>query len=101
MSTLFFDKLIVLNKLNKKINKKDLSNDEKQEIWKYIEEIIHHKVMGCCLTHLPKQHHTEFLERFHKAPYDEKLLDFIEEKIEKDIRKIIKEEVDTAIKELM
>lgn len=100
MSTLFFDKLITLDKLDKKIKKVTLSNNERQELWKYIDEIIHHRVLGCCLEHLPKEHHIEFLEKFHKAPYDEKILDYLESKIEKDIRKIIKEEVKEATKDL-
>lgn len=101
MSLLFFDKLIVLDKVDKKIKKKFASNDERQELWQMIEEIIHHKVLGCCLDCLPRKHHHEFLDKFHKAPHDENLLDYLSEKSKKDMRKIIKEEIKKLSKELL
>ena len=101
MSTLFFDKLIVLDKLDLHIKKKYESNEERQELWQMVEEIIHHKVMGCCLDHLPKEHHNEFLDLFHKSPYDENLLKFLSDKTKKDMKKIIKEEIKMLTKDLL
>lgn len=101
MSTLFFDKLIVLEKLDLHIKKKYESNEERQELWQMVEEIIHHKVMGCCLDHLPKEHHNEFLDLFHKSPYDENLLKFLSDKTKKDMKKIIKEEIKMLTKDLL
>lgn len=101
MSTLFFDKLIVLDKLDLHIKKKYESNEERQELWQMVEEIIHHKVMGCCLDHLPKEHHNEFLDLFHKTPYDENLLKFLSDKTKKDMKKIIKDEIKLLTKDLL
>lgn len=101
MSTLFFDKLIVLDKLDLHIKKKYESNEERQELWQMVEEIIHHKVMGCCLDHLPKEHHNEFLDLFHKSPYDENLLKFLSDKTKKDMKKIIKDEIKMLTKDLL
>jgi ribonucleotide reductase alpha subunit len=101
MSTLFFDKLIVLDKLDLHIKKKYESNEERQELWQMVEEIIHHKVMGCCLDHLPKEHHNEFLDLFHKSPYDENLLKFLSDKTKKDMKKIIKDEIKLLTKDLL
>jgi len=101
MSILFFDKLMVLNKLDYHIKKRYSSNEERQEIWQMVEEIIHHKVIGCCLHHLPKVHHNEFLDLFHKSPYDENILKFLSEKSKKDMKKIIKDEIKALTKELL
>lgn len=100
MSILFFDKLIVLNKLEKKIKKMSSTSEEKQEFYQLVEEIIHHKIIGCCLNNLPKSNHGEFLEMFHGAPYDEKLLEYLDEKTKKDMKKIIKNEIKVLTKDL-
>lgn len=101
MSIIFYDKLIVLKGLDKKIKKLVSSSEERQEMWQMVEEIIHHKVLGCCLTHLPQKHHHEFLEMFHNTPHDQGLLKFLDEKSKKDMKKIIKEEIKNLTKDLL
>lgn len=101
MSILFYDRLIVLEGLDKKLKKLVSSNDEIQEIWATIEELIHHRVLGCILDNLSEKHHTEFLEKFHKFPHDEKLLKYLQVKIDKDIEKLIKKEVKLLKKEIL
>lgn len=101
MSMLFFDHLVVINGLDKKIKKLSSSNDEMQELWKYVEELIHTKVLDCCLDNLPEEHHSEFLDKFHKAPHDTGLLDYLNQKIGKDVEKLIKIEIKKLRKELL
>ncbi len=100
MSTLFFDHLILVNNLDKKIKKHAESNDEMQELWSYVEEIIHTRVLECCLGNLPEEHHEEFLDKFHKAPHDRGLIDYLNLKIGKDVEKLIKVEIKKLSKEL-
>lgn len=101
MSTLFFDHLVVIETLNKKIKKHADSNDELQELWLYVEELIHHKVIGCCLENLPNEHHNEFMEMFHSRPYDKEIISFLNSKMDKDIEKLIKLEIKKLTKELI
>ena len=101
MSTLFYDHLIVINGLDKKIKKINSSNDEMQELWFYVEELIHHRVLECCLGNLPEEHHKEFLNKFHKAPHDTGLLEYLNQKIGKDVEKLIKIEIKKLSKELV
>ncbi len=101
MSIIFYDRLIILEGLDKKIKKLVSSNEEIQEIWTMVEELIHHRVLGCILDNLPDHHHPEFLEKFHKSPHDEKLLDFLKEKIDRDMEKVIKNEVKLLKKEIL
>ena len=101
MSMIFYDHLIVISNLDKKIKKLVSSNDEMQEIWFYVEELIHHRVLECCLGNLPEEHHKEFLEKFHKAPHDTGLLEYLNQKIGKDVEKLIKTEIKKLSKELV
>lgn len=100
MSTLFYDHLIVIDKLDKKIKKNTSSNEEMQELWMYVEELIHHRVLECCLGNLPEEHHLEFMEKFHSKPHDKGLLDYLNLKIGKDVEKLIKAEIKKLSKEL-
>lgn len=101
MSILFYDHLIVISNLDKKIKKLASSNDEMQELWTYVEELIHHRVLECCLGNLPEEHHKEFLDKFHKAPHDTGLLEYLNQKIGKDVEKLIKTEIKKLSKELV
>lgn len=100
MSVIFYDHLTIIRGLDKKIKKVASSNDEEQELWKLVEEIIHTKVFECCLGNLPEDSHDEFLEMFHKRPHDRGLINYLNEKIGKDVEKLIKKEMKKLTKEL-
>lgn len=92
MSKLFFDHLIVLERVEIHINKNVTSKEEKEELWNLIDGIVQTRVMDIILTRLPKEHHDEFLEKFSNFPHDERLFDYLKEKVE-DIEEEIKKEV--------
>ncbi len=100
MSIIFYDHLTIIEGLDEKIKKLSNSNDEMQELWFYVEELIHHRVLDCCLDNLPREHHPEFLEKFHKTPHDANLLTYLNEKIGKDVEKLIQVEMKKLSKEL-
>lgn len=100
MSLIFYDHLVIIKGLDKKIKKVSSSNDEMQELWYYVEELIHHTVLDCCLGNLPEEHHQEFLDKFHQSPHDKALLDYLNAKIGKDVEKLIKAEIKKLSKEL-
>jgi hypothetical protein len=101
MSKLFFDHLIKLDEVEAEIKKVTKTQEEKEELWQIVDEIIHHRVMGCILDKLPKKHHTEFLEKFHQAPYDEGLIAYLTEKIGENIEEIIRQEIGGLAYELL
>ncbi len=101
MSAIFYDHLISLEELEK-IIKTDIDfPEEKEELWKLIDEVIHHRVLGCILDHLDTTHHEEFLLKFHKAPHDLGLIDFLNNNIGKNIKELIKQEIGTLTLELL
>jgi len=100
MSKLFFDNLLELDPINSSIKKVSSTKEEAIELWGVVDEIVHHRVFGCVLEHLPQEDHKEFLKMFHKSPGDEKLLEFLKDKIQQDVALIIKESVAVLVLEL-
>lgn len=101
MSKLFYDHLIVIEDLEDEIKRLGLEPEEREEIQQLIDELVHHRVLGCVLDRLPKRHHRHFLDSFHQAPYDEAHLIWLAEKIEGDVEKVIKEEIQSLKKEIL
>jgi hypothetical protein len=101
MSKLYYDHLLVLDEVEAEIKKSAKSLEEKEELWAVVDEMVHHRVMGCVLDRLPKEHHQEFLEKFHKAPHDENILAYLKEKIGENIEEIIRQEVGNLAYELL
>ncbi len=94
MSKLFFDHLIELKEVDKQIKKVAKTKEEREELWALVDEIVHHKVMGCILDKLPRAHHEEFLDLFHKSPHDEELLfTYLRAKVGSNIESLIKQEI--------
>ena len=93
MSKIYYDRIIILSDVEREINSIAKSAEEKDELWEIVDEIVHHKVLGCILDKLPISHHEEFLDKFHKAPFDESLFDYLKEKIGENIEELIRQEM--------
>ena len=101
MSKIFYDRLIVFEEVEAEIKKVAKTPEEKEDLWKEIDEIIHHKLMGCVLEKLPKSYHHDFLEKFEQAPQDEGLFKFLTEKVGEDIEEFLKTEMSKLKTELL
>jgi hypothetical protein len=102
MSKLFFDHLIELKEIEKQIKKVAKSASEREELWNLVDEIVHHKVMGCILDKLPHEHHDEFLQMFHKCPHDSELIfEYLRIKTGDDFSELIKKEIDALDLDLL
>ncbi len=97
MSKLFFDNLIYLEELEVEIKKTSSSQEDREELWALVDEIVTHKVLGKVLDKLPREHHEEFLTLFHKCPHDEVIIfgylksragKNIEEELQKELKNI-------------
>lgn len=98
---IFYDHLLILNEVDQEIKTKAKTHEEREELWGLVDEIIHHKLMGCVLDKLPRQHHPEFLDKFHQAPHDTCLFEFLTEKIGEDIEEFLKAEVSKLKTEIL
>ncbi len=92
MSKLFFDHLIVFEELEIYIKNNAQTPEEKEELWNLVDGIVQTRILDVVLTKLPRQHHEEFLEKFSNFPHDERLLEYLKEKVA-DIEAEIKKEV--------
>lgn len=94
MSKIFYDHVLDLKKVDKEIRKVAKTPEEREELWALVDEMIHHKVMGCILDNLPRAHHEEFLELFHKSPHDEGLLfGYLKSKVGDNFEELIRQEI--------
>ena len=80
MSKIFYDQIIILNKIEETINLTIDSHEDKLELWKIIDNITHNRILLRILEILPQKHHNPFLTRFHQAPFDDELLEYLKEK---------------------
>lgn len=101
MSRLFWDEIIDTKDLEKKVSALSRSSEEKQELWALVDEIIHHKVIGCILDKLPPEHHEEFLEHFSQKPHDPKIWEMLKAKATHDIEIFIIKEVRDLADEIL
>lgn len=102
MSKLFYDRLIVLEEVETHIRKHASSKEEQEELWGLVDEIVSHRVIEKILDKLPSQHHSGFLEIFHKCPHDEFLIfGYLREKTGENFEEFLKRELGQLPKEIL
>lgn len=101
MSKIFFDHLIKFEIVEAEIKKASKTPEEKEELWKIVDDIVNHKALGFILDKLPIQHHGEFLEKFHQAPHSTDLLNYLSEKIGENIEELLRQELGDLAYELL
>ena len=101
MSKIFYDKHINLEEVERAINKHAKTERDRIELWQMVDEIIHHRVIGCVLDKLPEKYHDEFLDNFHKRPHHKSHFKYLKEKIGQDVKDFIKKEIALVAIELL
>lgn len=86
MAKVFYDHLIMIDEVITEIELLEMEKDQKEQLAKMVDDTIHHRVITFILDVLPRQHHAYFLDKFHHMPYDLRLLDYVNDKIEQDIK---------------
>jgi hypothetical protein len=94
MSKLFFDNLVAFEEIEVFIKESASSEEEREELWGLVDQVINHKVVEKILDRLPRDNHEEFLEIFHKCPHDEVyIFAYLKEKAGGSIEDEIKDEL--------
>lgn len=93
MSKLFYDHLVDFSELDCLIKKNVKDEASRHEIYHLVDEIVHHRVVGCILDRLPKDHHREFLNNVKDRAHDESILEFIRGRVSEDVEEFIRREV--------
>jgi hypothetical protein len=102
MSKLFFDGLLDLNKIEEEIKKAFPSKEEREESESLVDSIVQDKVLEKILDKLPQDTHVEFLELYHKCPYDEEIIfGFLKKKTNNDIEKELHNELENIPSDIL
>lgn len=101
MSKIFYDHLIICEELDCLIKKICETQEEKEELWCLVDEIIHNRVLGCILSKLPEERHYEFLTMIHSCPYDDQILPFANQLMDDNLEEIISNEIKSLEKEIV
>ncbi len=101
MSLVFYDKLISFERIEIHIKSLAQTTEEREELWQIVDELIHQRVLDWLLAKLPREHHEDFLGKFIETPYDEGLFNYLKEKIEADIEKLLKQEIEDLASEIL
>ena len=101
MSKVFYDHLVDFSDLEGLIKRNVKDEASRHEIYRLVDEIVHHKVLGCILDKLPADHHKEFLDHIKDHAHDEKILEYLQERISEDVNEFIRHEVHTLGSELL
>jgi hypothetical protein len=101
MSKIFYDHLIIREEITAQLDLHKLDPEEREELLQLVDETLHHTTLNVILNHLPKEHHSEFMTKFHSAPYDESLLDYLQQRIPSDIRSEITAQAAKVKKEIL
>ena len=72
MSKLYYDHLIVIEEIVAVVG-----NNKK--ILDLIDQTLQHEILDVILTYLPREKHEEFLTKFHRAPHDMGLMQYLKD----------------------
>lgn len=101
MSKLFFDHVVDLSGVEKELKKIVPDKEMQEELLHIIDEITHHRVLGCILERLPEHHHEEFVAHLSDRPHDESIFEYLKERIGEDVQGFIKDEMVMLGEELL
>jgi len=101
MSSVFYDHLIDLKKVEKHIKKVVKTPEEREELYKLVDEIVHHRVIGCILDNLPADDHEAFMRKLVKKPHDRGILKYLAKRVAEDVEEFIKFEINKLAVELL
>lgn len=101
MSKIFYDHLVDLEHIETRIKKIAKTAGEREELYKLIDDIVNHRVLGSIFRELPEKHHKEFVGELKKRPHDIRLLKYIQERVTRDVKEFIKYEIHSLSTELL
>ncbi len=101
MSRIFYDHLIDLGHVEARIKRIAKSADERDELYHLIDDIVHHRVLGCIFDALPESEHKAFVAELKKRPHDLSLISYLQTRVAHDIEEFIRREVHLLAEELL
>lgn len=94
---LFYDHLVDKTEINIYLDKFDAPDNHKGKIRQLVDDILHQGLLEFILQKLHPHQHTTFLDRFHAAPFDPELLEYLQDHASEDIDKELRTEANRLI----
>jgi len=94
MSKLFYDHLIVIEEIIAVVG-----NNKK--ILDLVDQTLQNEILDVILTYLPRKHHEEFLQRFHAAPHDKAIMQYLSDHAPVNIELAILDRANKTKKKLL
>lgn len=94
MSKLFYDHLIVIEEIIAVVG-----NDKK--ILDLADQILQNEILDVILTYLPRDKHEEFLKKFHAAPHDMRLMQYLKDNSQVNIELAILDRANKTKRKLL
>jgi hypothetical protein len=79
MSKLFYDHLIVIEEITAVLDAHKLEPEERAKILELMDATLQNEILDVIFTYLPREKHEEFLEKFHAAPHDRRLMQYLKD----------------------
>src|SRR3972149_1371383 len=100
-SKIFYDHLILFEEIFSQFEPLSDNIQDLAELMELVDSQLHHHTLNVIFTHLPAHHHEEFVALFSANPEDEKLLDYLKERVSVDIEKEIAIRAEKIKKEIL
>lgn len=84
----FYSKYIVIEFLIGELHSMDLSDEERHHLASLIDSSLHHAILDEILSNLSEENKREFLHQLNQDPENEKIMDFLKDKVENIEEKI-------------
>lgn len=79
MSKLFYDHLIVIEEIVAVLDEHRLPPRDRAKILELMDATLQNEILDVIFTYLPREKHEEFLEKFHAAPHDTGLMQYLKD----------------------
>jgi len=100
MSIVFYDHLVSFEKLEKLLKRGIELQEEREEIWGLIDELIHHSVFECILDNLEDGEHEDFVAILTEQPHNKDVIDYLQDRLEDDVEMLISQTLEKLHEEL-
>jgi len=100
MSKLFWEPLVEIEEIELKIDEHGLVKEQKLHLLEITHQTYGIKIVDIVLSHLPKEKHKPFLDKYADKSHHPNLLDWLKEEVE-DIEEKIKELTGKVKKEIL
>ncbi|QQG43601.1 MAG: hypothetical protein HYW45_01115 [Candidatus Daviesbacteria bacterium] len=96
---IWYQKIITIEPILQELNQMDLSDEERAHLSELLDSSLHHAILDEILSNLTEEDKKLFLKMLHEDPENEKLVNFLNEKIDR-IDERVKKVADDLVKEM-